>query len=142
MKFKKHISFILAFFLLVSNIGFAVDLHYCRGEVASVKPIYWKNTESLNSVNDNCCGPKVIYNVQKKDSCCKDKVVHFQKKSENGTLNSLSFNPDFICLLKEWNPIIFPEISKFEGNPITAYYYCDANAPPLFKLYHQFLFYA
>jgi len=141
MKFKKHISFILAFFLLVSNIGFAVDVHYCGGEVASVKPIYWKNTEFPNSVKDNCCGLKVTSNVQKKDSCCKDKVVHFQKKSENTTLNSISFLPNFVFLVEEWNPIIFSEISKCVGNPITSYY-CDANAPPLFKLHHQFLFYA
>ena len=141
MKFKRHISFILAFFLLVSNIGFAVDVHYCRGEVASVKPIYWKNTESPNSVKDNCCGLKVTSNVQKKDSCCKDKVVHFQKKSENTILDSISFLPNFVFLVDEWNPIIFSKVSKFEGDRI-ACYYCDANAPPLFKLYHQFLFYA
>jgi len=141
MKFKKHISITLAFFLLVSNIGFAVDVHYCGGEVASVKPIYWKNTGLFNSDKDNCCGPKVISNVQKKDSCCKDKVVHFQKKSENTILDSISFLPNFVFLVDEWAPIIFSKISKFEGNCITSYY-CDANAPPLFKLYHQYLFFA
>lgn len=141
MKFKKYISIILAFFLLVSNVGFAIDVHYCGGEVASIKPIYWKNTESFNSVKDNCCGSKATSNVQKKDSCCKDKVVHFQKKSENITLNSISFLPNFVFLVEEWNPIIFSKISKFEGSRITSYY-CDANAPPLFKLYHQYIFYA
>ncbi len=141
MKFKKHISITLAFFLLVSNIGFAVDVHYCGGEVASVKPIYWKNTGLFNSVKDNCCGPKVTSNVPKMDSCCKDKVVHFQKKSENTILDSISFIPDFVFLVDEWNPIIFSKISKFEGSRITSYY-CDANAPPLFKLYHQYIFYA
>jgi hypothetical protein len=141
MKFKKYISIILAFFLLVSNVGFAIDVHYCGGEVASIKPIYWKNTESFNSVKDNCCGSKATSNVQKKDSCCKDKVVHFQKKSENITLNSIFFLPNFVFLVEEWNPIIFSKISKFEGSRITSYY-CDANAPPLFKLYHQYIFYA
>ena len=141
MKFKKYISIILAFFLLVSNVGFAIDVHYCGGEVASIKPIYWKNTESFNSVKDNCCGSKATSNVQKKDSCCKDKVVHFQKKSENITLNSISFLPNFVFLVEEWNPIIFSKISKFECIRITSYY-CDANAPPLFKLYHQYIFYA
>ena len=141
MKFKKCISLFLAFFLLVSNIGFAVDVHYCRGEVASVKPIYWKNTESPNSVKDNCCGPKVTSNVQKKDSCCKDKVVHFQKKSGKVTLNSISFQPDFNFLFEEWNPVVFSEIPNFEVSRITSYY-CDANAPPLFKLYNQYIFYA
>lgn len=141
MKFKKHISIILAFFLLVSNIGFAVGVHYCRGEVDSVKPIYWNNTESPNSVRDNCCGSKMTSNVQKKNSCCKDKIVHFQKKSENVTLNSLFFLPNFVFFVEEWNPIIFSKISKSEGSGITSYY-CDANAPPLFKLYHQYIFYA
>ena len=69
------------------------------------------------------------------------KKVHFQKKSENTILDSISFIPDFVFLVDEWNPIIFSKVSKFEGDRI-ACYYCDANAPPLFKLYHQFLFYA
>jgi hypothetical protein len=29
----------------------------------------------------------------------------------------------------------------FSVKPITSYYF-DANAPPFFKLYHQYLFYA
>jgi len=131
MKFKKHISIFLAFFLLVSNIGFALDVHYCVGKVASVKAVYWKNTESLNH---DCCGSK-------KDSCCKDKVVYFQKKSENTILNTLSFDPNFTFLVEEWNPIVFSKITIFESSCISSYY-CEANAPPLFKLYHQYIFYA
>jgi hypothetical protein len=141
MRFKKHISLLLAFFLLVSNVGFAVDVHYCGGEVASIKPIYWKTAESLNEVEKECCAPEATASVEKKDSCCKDKVVNFQKKSENVTLNSLSLQLDFTFLIEKWNPIVFSEISNFESSRITSYY-CDANAPPLFKLYHQYIFYA
>lgn len=141
MKFKKHISFLLAIFLLVSNTGFAVGVHYCGGNVASVKPIFWKTSETLNKEEKGCCPPKVSTTTNKKDSCCKNKVVHFQKKSGKVTLNSISFQPDFIFLIEEWNPIIFSEFSNFEDSRITPYY-CDANAPPLFKLYHQYIFYA
>lgn len=141
MKFKKHISLFLAFFLLVSNIGFALDVHYCGGEIASVKPVLWKTVEFENTPDKSCCAPKVSTTLEKKDSCCKDKVVHFEKKSENTTVNSIVFHPNFVFLFQELNPIIFSEISNFETSSISSYY-CDANAPPLFQLYHQYIFYA
>lgn len=141
MKFKKHISLFLAFFLLVSNVGFAVDVHYCGGEIASVKPVLWKTVESQNTIEEGCCPPKASANLEKKESCCKDKVVNFQKKSENTTVTSISFHSNFVFLFEDWTPIVFSEIPNFENNEITAYY-CDANAPPLFKLYHQYIFYA
>ena len=141
MKFKKHISLFLAFFLLVSNVGFAVDVHYCGGEVASVKPVFWKTVESQNTVGKSCCPPKASSIVEENGNCCKDKVVSFQKKSENTNVTSISFHPIFTFLFEEWNPIVFAEISNFENSKITSYY-CDANAPPLFKLHHQYIFYA
>lgn len=141
MKFKKHISFFLAFFLLLSNVGVAIDVHYCCGEIASVKPVIWETIEYQNTVEESCCPPKASSNLEKNDSCCKDKVVHFQKKSENVIVKSISFQPDFNFLFEEWNPIVFSEIPNFE-NSLTTSYYCDANAPPLFKLYHQYIFYA
>ncbi|MES2575896.1 MAG: hypothetical protein V4572_13210 [Bacteroidota bacterium] len=141
MDFKKHISILLSFFLLVSNVGFAVDVHYCGGEIASVKPVLWKAVESKNTVENSCCAPKASNELEKKDSCCKDKVVNFQKKSENTTVTSISFQPNFTFLFEEWNLIVFSKVSNFENSEIT-YYYCDANAPPLFQLYHQYIFYA
>lgn len=137
MKFKKHLSLFLAFFLLVSNVGFAVDVHYCGGKVASIKPASWENIQTPKAVKKSCCASK----VEKEDSCCKDKVVHFQKKSGKVSLNSISFQPDFNFLFEEWQPVVFSEFSNFENSRIASYY-CDANAPPLFKLYHQYIFYA
>lgn len=141
MKFKKHISLLLAIFLLVSNTGFAIDVHYCGGKIASIKPAFLESKETQSLKEENCCPPKATSITNKKESCCKDKVVHFQKKSGKVTLNSIAFQPDFTFLFEEWNPIVFTEYSNFESNRIITYY-CDANAPPLFKLYHQYIFYA
>lgn len=141
MRFKKHISIFLVFFLLVSNLGFAVDVHYCGGKIASIKPVLWKTIEYQNTIENSCCVPKVSNNVEKKDSCCKNKVINFQKKSENTTLTSISFHSNFTFLFEEWNSISFSKILNFESS-CTSSYYCDANAPPLFKLYHQYIFYA
>jgi hypothetical protein len=141
MIIKKYISFLLAIFLLVSNVGLAIDVHYCGGKVASVKPIYFKNYDSLLAVEKNCCAPETSSVIEKKESCCKDKVIQFEKKHENVIVKSITFQSDFIFLIEKWNPVVFTEFSNFEDSCIISYY-CDANAPPLFKLYHQYIFYA
>jgi hypothetical protein len=49
---KKCTGLLLAFLLLVSNIGFAFDVHYCGGEIASVS----LNTTATASPEKKCCG--------------------------------------------------------------------------------------
>ncbi|GIQ59282.1 hypothetical protein Flavo103_24180 [Flavobacterium collinsii] len=131
MKLKKCTGLFLAFLLLVSNIGFAFDVHYCGGEIASVS----LNTTAAAS-EKNCCGAS-----EKKSSCCKDKVVHFEKKSDNATLKIFFFQFSFLPVTQEYKSIAFLAIPKFKSSQVASYY-SDANAPPLFKLYHQYIFYS
>ena len=133
MNIKKCTSLFLAFLLLVSNVGFAFSVHYCGGEIASVsvKPIASKQ------VDKGCCAKK----VEKEDSCCKDKVVNFQKKSDNTILKVFSIDSPFYFIIKESQTFIFSSNENLK-NAQTASYFCDANAPPLFKLYSQYIFYA
>lgn len=133
MKFKKHISILLVFFLLISNAGLSFNVHYCGNEVASVS---LKTSFSSQDFEKDCCGI-----VSENDACCKDKVVHFQKKSDNSLLKAYSFNADIPFLIEEWNPIVFSEVSNFKSFENNSYY-CDANGPPLFKLYNKYIFYA
>lgn len=141
MKIKKHISLFLAFFLLVSHVGFAIDVHYCGGGIASVKPIFWKKFESKNTLEESCCPPKSPNNLQGNSSCCKDKIMSFEKKFENDIVNSISFKPNFNFLIENWQSFVCSKLQHFESNKTTCYY-CDVNAPPRFKLYHQYVFYA
>ena len=133
MKFKKHISIFLAILLLVSNVGLAFNVHYCGGEISSV---------SLNSTlpslkNKKGCCEKL---ASKKDSCCKDKKIVFQKKTDNGIVKSFSFQFNYVFLVPQYERTVFAVTPSFKNNSSLAYY-CDANAPPLFKLYHQYLLY-
>jgi hypothetical protein len=83
MKFQKITSFFLAFFLFVSNIGLAMNVHYCGDEIASI------SINSLSNSSDSeedCCGV-----VEKTSHCCKDKVVHFEKKTDQATAQLFSF---------------------------------------------------
>lgn len=133
MRFKKHISILLAFFLLVSNVGLAFNVHYCGKEIASVS----LNTIVSQQTEKGCC-EKI---VAKKDSCCKDKIVNFQKKSDNATIKAFSFDTHFSFLIQEWQTIIFSSNKNFKSTHTTSYY-CDAHSPPLFKLFSQYIFYA
>lgn len=133
MNFKKQISVFLAILLLVSNVGLAFNIHYCGGEISSV---------SLNSTlpslkSEKGCCEKI---VDKKDSCCKDKKIVIQKKVDNGIVKSFSFQFDYSFVVPEHNLIVFTAVPSFKSN-LNLSYYCDANAPPLFKLYSQYLLY-
>jgi len=134
MKFRKHISVFLAVLLLVSNVGLAFNVHYCGGKISSVS----LNT-ALPSVQSEkgCCEQKV---ASKKDKCCKDKKIVFQKKSDIGIVKSFSFQIDYSFVIPETHSFVFTAVDNFKNNSTLAYY-CDANAPPLFKLYSQYLLY-
>lgn len=134
MKIKKCTSLFLSFLLLVSNIGLAFNVHYCGNTIASVS---LKTVFQSSNQEKSCCGI-----VEKKSSCCKDKQFKLQKKSDDSVVKTFSFqigSPYIIA--PDWKPIIFSPVTIFSNKQISEYY-CDAHAPPLFKLYSQYIFYA
>jgi hypothetical protein len=133
MKFKRPICLLIAFFLLVSNTGMAFSIHYCGNELSSVSV----GTSFVQKTEKSCCGEV----VEKKPHCCKDKVVRIQKKADYSIVKSFSFNLDVSFLIQQRNSIFVAGNSNFKSNEVISYY-CDANAPPFFKLYHQYIFYA
>ena len=134
MNIKKCTSLFLAFLLLVSNVGMAFNVHYCGGEIASISV---NRIAAPQQLEKSCC-EKI---VAKKESCCKDKVVTFQKKSDDTTLKVFSFVSPYYFLVKEAQAIAFSSIENCKIIRVTSYF-CEANAPPLFKLYNQYIFYA
>ena len=140
MKFKKYISFILAFFLLVSNSGIAFNVHFCEGKISSVSSVFSKSEVCempVQPAENKCCAEK----AKSHESCCKDKVVNLQDKADDSVIKVFSFHLDIPFLIEEWKPVVFSSIPNLKRSQITSYF-CDANAPPFFKLYHQYIFYA
>ena len=130
---NKCASLFLAFLLLVSNVGLAFNVHYCGEQIASVS----LNAIASETTEKGCC-EKI---VTEKDSCCKDKVVNFQKKSDHATIKAFSFDFHFSFVIQQLQKIVFSSNTNFKSTPTAAYFF-DANAPPLFKLYRQYIFYA
>ncbi|MBK0370400.1 HYC_CC_PP family protein [Flavobacterium agrisoli] len=132
MRFKKYTSFFLVILMLVSNIGLALNVHYCGENVASVsfdKKVYTPKEEKCCAVNKT------------NKTCCKDKVVVVEKKSDNATVKSFSFEIALPFVNQLYVPLVFEEMSFSLHSKILPYY-VEANAPPLYQQYHQLIFYA
>jgi hypothetical protein len=138
MKMSKITAIVVALLVLVSNAGVAMTVHYCGGKIASVSSGF--------SDKETCAEPKAVAEkgcCAKETShkkCCSDKKLNLKgkaldvvvKASENG------FTP---FVLPVFEPVDFTYVAAVKTQQLPSYY-CDANAPPLFKLYHQYIFYA
>jgi len=138
MNFKKCTSFLMAVYLLVSTSGLAFHVHYCGGEIASVSTIF-KSDEScgmeVQAEDKSCC------NKPSKDhsGCCSDEVI--QADFDEVTIKQISFDFDFVSILKEFSIPVFYTNEVVSSAQILNYY-CNSNAPPFYELYSQFVFYA
>jgi len=141
MQFKKCTSLFLAILLLVSNLGLAFNVHYCGDKIASFSSAFStiQNQKSQDSFKSDCC---CVKQDQREDSCCKDKVIDLKKESKDVLIKTLLFQIDAPFVLIKSSEFLFAKTEKITSkNNITAYY-CSPNAPPLFKLYKQYIFYA
>ncbi len=146
MMIRKYISTLLSVLILVSNIGLALNVHYCMGEVSSVSLAYRlqepENEHHLHKHHEAdkkaCC--KAINDDHK--SCCDNDLVKLQDNSDGKVIvKSLQLDLGAYCAVNEWTPVQFfanvPQLAQQQTS-----FYCEANAPPLFKLYCQYIFYA
>lgn len=139
MNFKKHISILTALLILVSNSGLAFNVHYCEGKIASVSSVFSqeKACDMPIVIEDACCAkPEKVH----KD-CCSDKKVNLKTKTEKIVIKtiSLDFEPAFF---PEYKNYTFTAVAVEKDNVENPAFHYDSNAPPLYKLYCQYTFYA
>lgn len=138
MRFQKLLSGTLALLILVAQMGIALHVHFCAGEVASVETVVGI-TELTQELEQSCCGKTEV--APKKMGCCKDKQLTFKDTTAKVLVKTMV--PDFQAVVFD-NPLFF---IQFEHNQPSLHaqvldYYCDAHGPPLYQLYSQFVFYA
>lgn len=139
MKITKCTSLFLALLVLVSNIGLAFSVHYCGENIAGISSAYtvYESQKAEKAISpEACCSAK----AKEGKSCCKDKIVKIEKKSDI-VVKVFSFQSDAVLLPEIWKPLVFETVATVAQNKLTSYY-CDANAPPLYQLYSQYIFYA
>jgi len=140
MKIKKHISLLIAMLILVSNVGLAFNVHYCGGEIASVSLAYKSEMPCMETSDSesSCCAA-----TEKKDSCCSNSKVDLKKNTtDNIIVKSFQLDLGSFTIVDNWKPVVDSEEEEVIVKSDVASFYCDSNAPPLFKLYCQYIFYA
>lgn len=131
----------MALLVLVSNTGLAFNVHYCGDKIAAVSSVYYagKVCEMEKPVVEKPCCAKKIAEQHKK--CCKDKVVNLKEKTDGGIFKTFSLQINTPFIIQLWKPITFEPVVITDKVTVTRHY-CEANSPPLFKLYSQYIFYA
>lgn len=141
MIFKKHINILLAILILVSNVGLAFNVHYCEGKISGIsfnykieEPCIEEKVASITS----CCAVENTH-----DSCCSNDKVEIKKTtSENILVKNFQLDLATFIPVQEYRFLNFTaakEVILVKENPS---FYCETNAPPLYKLYSQYIFYA
>jgi hypothetical protein len=137
MKFKKATSLFLAILVLFSSTHFALNIHSCHGMIAAVETIFESKTvchPSTQFSKSSCC-----QNHQENKKCCSDDTI---KASTDDVVMENSLQFQFVFIVSKAIVFNFYQNSEFVATQKLLSYYCDSNAPPLFKLYHQLVFYA
>jgi hypothetical protein len=141
MGFKKCTSLILVLVLLVSNLGLAINVHYCGQNIEALS-LGFSNDEPCvkdepKTDEKDCCGSK---DAKDHEKCCSDDTL--KSGVENVIIKQINLdNACSVFYIPEFQtPNWLTPISSIQKQEFQ--YCCDANAPPLFKLYSQFIFYA
>ena len=144
MNIRKHISIVLSSLILFANIGLALNVHYCHNEVTAVSFAY-KLVPPLNEHNHkhegedkkSCCGA-----TESSKKCCKDDVVKLQDTTDHAIVKSLQLDLGAFYIVSNWKPMQFFAGYTPSDKKETPSFYCDSNAPPLYKLYCKYVLYA
>jgi hypothetical protein len=135
MNFRKNISIVLASLVLLANLGLSFVVHYCKDEIASVSLQYQEDEPCVDNVK-SCCAKEDSH-----DSCCSNKLIKVEKKTDNILVKNFQLDLEQAVFSADWKP----NFIAFEPVIVTSNeiaFYCDSHAPPLYKLYCQFVFYA
>lgn len=138
-----HIARILLAVLLFSQTGLAVNVMYCGESVDKITlNNIWKNAEE----SDNCS--HFDQEVEQK-ACCADAgenekccFVEVISQSSADYLNVLGLNFDVFISSEPYFYQNNFNVVHTETQEISTKIGFSPNAPPLYKLYNQFIFYA
>gem|GEM_PF-1323006 len=165
--YTKITSLFLAFFLMFSNIGLALDVHFCGDNIVASELVFLQKTENFSthkdinqenhSVEKSCCGIpddhydrcKDEYLTQEKSccgisddhyDCCKDEYLT-QENLDVVIVKSISVSIDHFLVAQ--NTYIFDFFTSInDENVFFSSNDRQLGKTPLYKRYCQLIFYA
>lgn len=142
MKLKKYISTLLSALILFANIGLVLNVHYCHGRVSSVALSYRAKEQCgmpKQQPKKTCCAKAV--KVEKK-SCCKHDVVKIQDTADKTPVKAFQLDLGAFYVSEAYSNAFFATAVNAVVQKDAPAFYAETNAPPRYKLYCQYVFYA
>lgn len=152
MRLPKSLTALLfAIILIFSNVGLALNVHFCGDDQIASTVIYAEAIEDSCGHTDNhahtqldeicqdvqtCCGDT----TDDHSECCKDHTIT-QDNPDILIAKSFSFSYDaFVLVEDDYSIVFFTTLEDFNQD---HFEYCfQSNAPPLYKLYCSLIYYA
>jgi hypothetical protein len=135
--YKKNIAVVFACYYLIICVGLSITLHFCGGSLESLSAI---NT----SVVCNSTKAKVACCAENKDSsknCCNDTVIDMSDVNEKSLFHDTTLMKQVFVLTTTINYSFLTKRTFCKKVALPNYSF-QSNAPPLYKLFGNFTFYA
>jgi len=145
----KITALLLAFFLMFSNIGLALDVHFCGDNIVASELIFLQevtdfcthqDTEYQNHSEENCTSENSCCGQSDDHSdCCKDQYIT-QESSDVVIVKSISV--DIFVVAKTIYFLEFVNFPKNNNSEISVDKDYKFQKIPLYKRYCSLIFYA
>ena len=147
---RKFINILLSVLILFSNSGWAISFHYCQDSLSSVSLEYI--TSSISEGDDDscasmgsCCASEDYDNETESShkKCCDNTAISSSISASTSVVKALELQLQPFVV----SSLVFPtlevvSIPQTVKKAITRDFFLQLNAPPLYELYCQRVFYS
>lgn len=136
--FRVLTNILLSILILFSNSGWALSFHYCKDELASISFSYIdasKQESDSCDLSESCCESDNNHS-----DCCDSQT--FESSKSDSKFISKTFELSLSSFVIFENSYILNNISNLISSRNFPAFYVDLNAPPLYELFCQLIFYA
>lgn len=137
MRFKKNIAIIFTCYYLIICVGLTLTVHFCGGSLASVSATSSEVVCEMQISQGSCCVKKIATIP----GCCNDAVVDLSEVDEESLLHDTAIEKQFIAIIPDVVCYFFKS-TKLQNKIALPNYTFQSNAPPLYKLYGTYIYYA
>ena len=145
---RKFINILLSALILFSNSGWAITFHYCKDTLSSVSleyPTSASEEEEDCTTMDSCCASDDNDDETETShkKCCDDTAISSSISDSTSVVKALELQLQPFVV----SSLVFPtlevvSIPQTVKKAITRDFFTQLNAPPLYELYCQRVFYS
>lgn len=114
-----------------------MTLHFCGGYLAGMSVTSTEVVCETSAIQDACC----VVKSETKSGCCNDATLDLSEVDEDSLLDSSNILKEYIAIAPNVACYLYTN-TQFENKVALPNYTFQSNAPPLYKLYGTYIYYA